>query len=87
MAKNTATSKVSIANVGHEELVVESSVQISNPVIDARPPIHHTATLSADDSPPLSVCTPDPENISDPTCHKPKKRKRNVRVKLHLYFV
>jgi hypothetical protein len=84
MAKNTATSKVSIANMGPEE-IVECSVQISNLVIDARPPIHHTATLLADDSPPLSVCTP--EIISDPTCHKPKKRKRNVHVKLQLYFV
>ena len=38
MAKNAVNSmedKVSIVNVGPEEIVVESSVQISNPVIAA----------------------------------------------------
>ena len=78
MAKNTVNSiedKVSIVNVGPEEIVVESSVQISNPVIDARPPIHHTATLST------------PAIILEPTHHKSKKRKRNVSAKLQLYLV
>ena len=77
MAKNTVNSiedRVSIVNVGPEEIVVESSVQISNPVIDARPPIHHTATLST------------PAIILEPT-HKSKKRKRNVSAKLQLYLV